>query len=314
MDLRDLLELPKSDSDLPDTLYHYTDIYGLKGIYEDGQLWATNSLFLNDTSEFQLGISILRGKVLEGLSDLWREKAAITIQIAGEGASEPQTDTLTPAIEELEQIRDAIEMMHSYLQCYIACLTEEGDQLGQWRGYARGGYCIGFRTKLLLEGIDIDQTMRRVHYSNAGTDDQYALKAIESAKLVRARKALSFLREDYQKILIASRMLLDAAYMKDSHFKEEREIRIVQLEGIPDIFTPHKYGMVPRVTIPLADGAIRSVTVGPSPHSELKLRSLINYFLHVGFKKRDLDNETREVRETIGIPQVRTSVIPYRDW
>ena len=35
-------ELASSDSDLPDTLYHYTDINGLAGIWEKGQIWATN--------------------------------------------------------------------------------------------------------------------------------------------------------------------------------------------------------------------------------------------------------------------------------
>lgn len=46
----DLIADP-SDSDLPETLYHYTDIRGVQGIWEKGELWATSALFLNDTSE-----------------------------------------------------------------------------------------------------------------------------------------------------------------------------------------------------------------------------------------------------------------------
>jgi hypothetical protein len=45
-----------SDRDLPEVLYHYTDIKGLQGIWEEGQIWATDSRYLNDTSELRLGV------------------------------------------------------------------------------------------------------------------------------------------------------------------------------------------------------------------------------------------------------------------
>jgi hypothetical protein len=54
-----------SDQDLPDTLYHYTDINGLKGIWEDGHLWATGSRFLNDTSELRLGVTLIQSRVAQ---------------------------------------------------------------------------------------------------------------------------------------------------------------------------------------------------------------------------------------------------------
>jgi hypothetical protein len=67
-------DLPDSDIDLPDTLYHYTDINGLRGIFEDGEIWATNSLFLNDTTELQLGIAVVIAKLAEQLAALWQEE------------------------------------------------------------------------------------------------------------------------------------------------------------------------------------------------------------------------------------------------
>jgi hypothetical protein len=97
--------------------------------------------------------------------------------------------------------------------------------------------------------------------------------------------------------------------MKDSNFREEGEVRIVEISHDPDLFTPHRYGMVPRRTIPVPAGAIQSVRVGPSAHEELKQRSLIRYFLNVGFGGNPLPPVGERVR-----PLVPRSSIPFRDW
>jgi hypothetical protein len=38
----------------PTAIYHYTDPKGLLGILSDGQLWATDNRYLNDSSEIAL--------------------------------------------------------------------------------------------------------------------------------------------------------------------------------------------------------------------------------------------------------------------
>jgi len=37
---------------VPQKLYHYTDLDGLMGIFNTGELWATDVQFMNDTSEY----------------------------------------------------------------------------------------------------------------------------------------------------------------------------------------------------------------------------------------------------------------------
>src|SRR6516164_4036522 len=44
----------------PPTLYHYTTAQGLLGIMESNRLWATNVRFLNDPSEIDYAICIIR--------------------------------------------------------------------------------------------------------------------------------------------------------------------------------------------------------------------------------------------------------------
>jgi hypothetical protein len=40
-------------------LYHYTDIGGLKGILDSGQLWGTHAAYLNDSQEFSYGVDAI---------------------------------------------------------------------------------------------------------------------------------------------------------------------------------------------------------------------------------------------------------------
>jgi hypothetical protein len=40
------------DFQLPETLYHYTDAAGLKGIIESGAIRATHVAYMNDASEY----------------------------------------------------------------------------------------------------------------------------------------------------------------------------------------------------------------------------------------------------------------------
>ena len=58
----------------PQTLCHYTDFSGLKGILETQSLWATDSRTLNDGTEEQYGFNVVkdylkarRGETPEGI-------------------------------------------------------------------------------------------------------------------------------------------------------------------------------------------------------------------------------------------------------
>ncbi len=322
-ELADVFTGLESDQDLPDTLYHYTDIAGLKGIWEDGHLWATGARFLNDTTELQLGGLLVQSRLAKRQGDLLKENAAIMqrkldLLMAEEPVDDVYFDEALakngPELIESAEILSAAEDAEKYMVGHIACLSEKHDQLSQWRGYAREGYCVGFDTKLLLDSLNEERIMRRVHYYNEATNEEYAARIIEIAKqhrrvMLEHPELAATIDEDGRKWIIGRRVSVHAAFMKDSHFGEEKEVRIVEINGTPDLFTPHRYGMVPRIFIPLPDGCIRSVTIGPTPHKELKLRSLFDYFHSVRFKKREGKPPEGELLPTVG-----NSAIPYRDW
>jgi len=320
-------DLQSSDSDLPDTLYHYTDIYGLAGIWEKGQIWATNSMYLNDTSEVRLGIRVAQNlmadrqiELLNSITEVWDRQLAQSKKEAAAGAPVPDSEAFDreravfePELAELKAIRaaldESLEVENS--TTYIACLTEHGDQLSQWRGYAREGYCVGLDTKMLLDSLGDERVMRRVQYYDESTSEVFGSRVLEIA--MSYRKALmdmdTELDIDFLNYVTAKYSLIEAAFMKDSNFREEGEVRIVELSSDPDLFTPHRYGMVPRRTIPIPAGAVRSVRVGPSAHKDLKHVSLIRYFWKVGFGGNPLPPAAERVR-----PSVFVSTIPFRDW
>lgn len=214
-------------------------------------------------------------------------------------------------LQELQAIRDAIDYVKDSTT-FITCLTEHGDQLSQWRGYAHEGYCVGFRTSVLLEHLDEKIIARRVNYYSTATSTDYAHRTVDLASRLRAA-LLTYpdLEADVDtiKFIIGKKALIDAAFIKDSNFSEEAEVRLVRPVTQASLFTPHRYGMVPRIQIPIPRDAVESVRVGPSAHVEIKQKSLQMYLLEVPFgggEALPMGERTR--------PAVYGSRIPYRDW
>lgn len=226
-----------SDRDLPDTLYHYTDINGLKGIWEDGHLWATGFRFLNDTSELRLGMLLLQSKVARRQTELYEETVEILKRELELRKDERPVDDAyfaaleaknAPELRELAEISAAAEDAEKYMHSHIACLSERDDQLSQWRAYAREGYCVGFDTKLLLESLNDDQVMRRVHYFDETANEAYASQIIEIAKQHRRvmleHPDLVDVDEEGRRWIIALRMTVHASFVKDRGFARRTKL------------------------------------------------------------------------------------------
>ena len=113
-------------------LYQYTNINGLEGIITKSELWATNLAYCNDSSEFNYGIA----KFIETL------RASISVN-----TSVLENRIAHDLISRLKQLDRS--------DTYIYCVTKEGNQLSQWRGYGdRGyGYSIGFDFQNLTDQL-----------------------------------------------------------------------------------------------------------------------------------------------------------------
>jgi hypothetical protein len=106
-------------------LYHYTSGEGLVGIIESGDLWVTQASCLNDATEVRYAAAVLldsfqryRGFPLDSDAAFICDRAIAGLSVDAAPKSE----------------------------WFVACLSEEADDLSQWRAYGRGegGYAIGF--------------------------------------------------------------------------------------------------------------------------------------------------------------------------
>src|SRR5262245_30840838 len=91
-----------------ESLYHYTNLEGLKGIASDHDLWLTNALYSNDEAETKLGLEVAR------------EQIAAMLDAPTEIVP---PDYLRELDKLLAQPREGV---------YICCFCEQGDRLSQW--------------------------------------------------------------------------------------------------------------------------------------------------------------------------------------
>jgi hypothetical protein len=282
---------------LPDTLYHYTDIHALHGIWEKGELWGTESFYLDDTSELTAGLDAVRLAVVHKQADINKT------EVGQHGVCESfrqQLDlgSLRAAEKLVAELRDSAS--------YVVSLSERPDQLGQWRAYAKAGYCIGFSTAALMASLTDSQSMARVNYLDSENVELLARRVLDMVSADRSRLAPeNSYEEAVRDYRLSSRLIRESAFFKDDSFVTEEEVRIVDAASFPEFHTPGKYGMTPRIKIPLSAGAITSITIGPGLHTEQRVRSVRQYVARVPFKGEDSD---------LRHPQVFESRVPYRDW
>ena len=100
-------------------LYHYTSLDAFQKIVTSGEIWATDSRYLNDTTEFKYSLDLAK-EVLEGRNLKNSDYAEGFI------ASANQTSI------------------------YVFSLSKRKDLLSQWRAYCpNGGVSIGFSKRVL---------------------------------------------------------------------------------------------------------------------------------------------------------------------
>ena len=315
---------------VPEQLYHYTSVEGLKGILDSGQIWATQSGYLNDSKEFSYG----------------RELAFDVIQERKIAHRVPITNVW------LNRVATAIKNGIPGGELYVACFCEQGDLLSQWRGYGRGcGYSIRLRPKeivfsrlpwrlcALVQVIYSPEVQRRLvmevldHYieSLIGFAAHFTEKAIssfsnsvmsdyidelrDSSKLSSTDFLEEILRYHVSHVSVELDNLF--GYFKHPGFEEEKEWRLIHynsaVQGSPHIEYRILNGiLVPYVELPLfwdEEGKpgifqITQITCGPSSQPDAARTSVEHYV-----------TKLRTEREGIfGGVEVTNSKTPLKTW
>jgi hypothetical protein len=230
-------------------VYHYTNLDGLMGILRRRQLWATDIRFLNDTTEAHYG----------------QQQLDENLRVA---VDEDQT----PDSSLLNELADWARHWKATFRPFVACFSQNSDQLSQWRGYGRLGYAIGFDYV----------TLTKIGYREPSFNLNEML--YDRAEVSRAiLTALSLAREDRLSpehvdmvtwlASTSNRLFALATSFKDPSFAEEAEIRALVLLSEQSQSAikvrPGPLGPTPYVSIDLdiPDGVvIREVVIGPTGH------------------------------------------------
>ncbi|HET7730686.1 MAG TPA: DUF2971 domain-containing protein [Usitatibacter sp.] len=273
------------EEDPPAELFHYTDFDGVYGILASRCLWLSKVSTLNDTSEVKLAIDLFKQQASEAARGLDMEEARFLEHAAG--------------------LLDSVRRTN----ICVAGFSEDKDQLNQWRSYANDGrgIALGFDTGI-LRGAARKHDVRllrcvyepEAHRRIVGDLVRLLLDAFRGTPpdADGARKALLD--------QFSSTFLLTAPVIKDHHFAQEKEWRLVSMPRSVDDpqLTAVLYGnhASVKLVLPLipegdpASGVISSVTIGPTLDPDNVADAVDVLARHKGFR----------------ISTVRLSRVPYR--
>lgn len=236
-----------------EVLYHYTDINGFLGMISSGSIWATHVTKLNDSTENEIGYSIVR-KLLQG-----------------------------SMLKSCKPIFDKVIGGLSSADTYVSCYSTDGDLLSQWRGYTSNsvGYCLGFRTEGMATDDERMPLLEPVIY-----DEKKACEVVERV----IERVNTFVHENsfgevevgYLVGWTQAVLNIIACTIKHPKFAEEKEYRHFyqpsksQLK-LEEQFRNGQFGLTPYVTIGFLETnrlPLKNVRIGPCNDFDLESSSL----------------------------------------
>lgn len=254
---------------LPNELFHYTDLNGLNGILSTSEIWLSNMYFLNDKNEFEHGLRF----VIEQLESY---KSGFSV--------------LKPTKYFIEALEKAIDYIKEKESPYILSLTANNDLLSQWRGYTNNGVGVNVafnkkffeenklnvykciydveKQKMILNHILTESIFKFIEIANS----QGIFKDAEGIELSEYNDAVSTAGEYFIYMTI-----FFCSIIKDKSFIEEDEWRVILLDDKIDInilnkgnyFKPYK-----KIKIKSLNNSINEIMIGPNSESDLCTLSL----------------------------------------
>lgn len=190
----------------PAELYHYTDLDSLSGIFQTRTLWLSKISTMNDTSEIALAVQHFKRCVEAHTKESGRDEAVFLQHVAAQ----------------LEGFRRT--------NICVASFCEEEDQLNQWRSYGADGrgIALGFPSSR-LDKLANDHGLRLVPCVYEPDLHVRIVEDLLAMLLAEYRKRLP--ADDAERDRLVERFngtfLMAAPIIKDHHFAQEREWRLV---------------------------------------------------------------------------------------
>lgn len=273
---------------LPKVLYHYCSLDTFYNIMKNRSIWLSDISKSNDSQELNWITQQLKNSLsyyFFKFYDRIREKGLLE-----------QLDN--------SEYKKMIDNINAYdlsksLKCWAFCLSEKGDNLGQWRGYADDGQglAIGFRRSFFDPNLNGDCSLNiekpyglfdRVRYGDLDVvkefldenkfkevettldvnvlTDLFKIALVKTILLAPLYKGLSFQEEEEWRIactVFTSKILLDGFNpAKNEHWLSNISGKL----GVKQYsFSPKNQTLVSHIELEIEDmkSAIASVIIGP---------------------------------------------------
>ncbi|MFX4223349.1 MAG: DUF2971 domain-containing protein [Thalassobaculum sp.] len=255
-----------AESQEPDIIWHYTSTEGLLGICETNEIWASNTNFLNDSSELKYGIRFFQNRI----NILIDESESFFIKTIGQ-----------KLVHHLENSAPD--------DTYVASFTRNPDLLSQWKGYGSttGSFSIGFDTRKIEKSFSRVRYLETEHDEAWGFFKKYFLDFCEEMRMGNLTSEYSI---DMAARFMKNTVELESTIIKHSAFSEESEYRIWSLESSLEAETRglnlrNKNGaLIPYFPINIENSlkCISKIIVGPHQNPEQQLIALQKYFQSKG--------------------------------
>lgn len=263
-------------------IYQYTNGAGLEGMIRSGKIWATATEYLNDSQELRNGLEYTL-KICEDI----RCKKSISERFRAF----------------IDRLSRRSEVRGAY---FVACFTQNGDQLSQWRGYGDGGngYSVGFSLK------DLNNNM----HSAVSKIPSLAFRGFNQVIYDEITKTVAiedYIEKYYEAVIeelgdddFDEHMSLVVGFcfmaihdifslIKHEAFAEEEEVRASFYEYIDGSSNVRRRGnlFVPYYEVGQEDGRlpIREIIVGPTTDYALTKRGLEALLSRYGFDNGEVD-------------------------
>ncbi|MCV3771439.1 DUF2971 domain-containing protein [Enterobacter sp. RD4-1-1] len=252
------------------SIFHYTDLNGLKGILDNNSLWATNIRFLNDENESVHGCLCFKNTIEHLNEDIVSEREKIVLRGA------------------IDLYMGEDVYFSKYMKnVYSISFCRSNDKLSQWRGYGNmQGVCLEFDENLLINNLDYEG-LKLLHKDVIYTDENSTVEMND--KITGFFRGLEVSELEFFDSFVAfigacELVEENIPFFKNIGFSEEEEFRF--------IFTPknnmkkvsfrvNSYGLIPYLEMKMIEGArlpLKRIIIGPSKDKQL-LRSGIEMFL-----------------------------------
>ncbi|MBU1216771.1 DUF2971 domain-containing protein [bacterium] len=273
-------------------LYHHTSLQGLMGIINSKSIWASNSDYLNDHSEYSHLFNLVSDYINKNYFD---------------------DDYLSPYSFSVQMNRPKYGNKNP--QVFIGSFSESSDLLSQWRGYCpeSGGICIGFNRESLermvkASGYELKKCIYLEEEQNKIVAEVVEKSILEFPKLVEDRSVYVKLpdREQWQKAnelneyvskgegkVQADKVVSElytsisglAPLIKHTSFKEEVEWRIIcKNPNTKTMFREANTYLVPYIALDIEPDFISEIIIGPNANSERCLKSVKDFLMLNGFE------------------------------